>query len=224
MTHRLVEPPWRFSGFREEDFSVFAIRDRETRRREILERFHPELRALGRELAERLDSDGGRGLHVHLPRLDWPKGYQPFCTWVALSKLSHGYQAGSQLNLGVHADHVSARFAWDTAADAFGRFEFQCRIGGLGAVLERIAAEAGLVFRVYAPAPWPEGSRVVFRSDADWTGALDAARRQGNWFELGKRWEISEERRLITSPSLAGEVYRVFSAVLPLIDRAASPS
>lgn len=224
MTHRLVEPPWRFSGFRAEDFAVFAIRDRETRRREILDRFHPGLRVLAVELAERLDAEGERGLHVHLPRLDWPKGYQPFCTWAALSKLPHGYQAGPQLNLGIHADHVSARFAWDTAADAFGRFEFQCRIGGLGAALEAIASEAGLAFRVYASAPWPEGSRVVFRSDADWAGALDAARRQGNWFELGKRWELSEEPGLIASPSLAPEAYRVFSAVLPLIDRAASPS
>jgi hypothetical protein len=224
VTHRLVEPPWRFSGFRTEDFSVFAIRDRETRRREILERFHPELRVLAVELAERLDSEGGSGLHVHLPRLDWPKGYQPFCTWAALSRLAHGYQAGPQLNLGVHADHVSARFAWDTAADAFGRFEFRCRIGGLGAALETIASEEGLAFRVYGSAPWPEGSRVVFLSDADWAGALDAARRHGNWFELGKRWDLSGEGELIRSPALAAEAYRVFSALLPLIDRAASPS
>ena len=28
------------------------------------------------------------------------------CTWLALSREAHGYQAGPQLNVGVHADHV----------------------------------------------------------------------------------------------------------------------
>lgn len=221
MTNRLVEPPWRFDGFRTEDFSVFAIPDRESRRLAILDRFHPALKVMGEDLLEHLDPDGNRRLHAHLPRLDWPKGYQPFCTWLAISSLAHGYQAGPQLNVGIHAEHVSARLAWDTSADAFGRFEFQCRFGGLGEALRRLADESGLSFRVYSGVPWPEGSRVVFTSVTDWEGSLDEVHRRGNWWELGRRWDLQSESRVIQSRDLVRETAAVFSALTPAFDRAA---
>jgi hypothetical protein len=219
VTHRLVDPPWRFAGFRAEDFEAFAIPDRESRRQAILERFHPGLKILAEDLLEHLDLGDEPPLHAHLPRLDWPKGYQPFCTWLAMSRLPHGYQAGPQLNVGVHAGYVSARMAWDTAADAFGRFRFLCRYGGVGAELESVAETAGLAFRVYASAPWPEGSREIFASSRDWTGALDAAERHGNWWEIGRRWDLAEDRAVITSPALARAAAAVFTALLPAFGR-----
>lgn len=220
MTHRLVEPPWRFAGFRPDDFEVFAIGDRESRRQAIIDRFHPALKILAEDLLEHMDLEEDAPLHAHLPRLDWPKGYQPFCTWLAMSRLPHGYQADPQLNVGVHAGHVSARLAWDTTADAFGRFQFLCRFGGVGAVLENVAESAGLSFRVYASAPWPEGSREIFVSRRDWAGSLDAAHRDGNWWELGRRWDLVADRALIVSPGLALAVAEVLTALLPAFRRA----
>lgn len=219
MTHRLVEPPWRFTGFGTEDFEVFAIPDRESRRKAILQRFHPALKILAEDLLEHLDLEGEPPLHAHLPRLDWPKGYQPFCTWLAMSRLPHGYQAGPQLNVGVHAEYVSARLAWDTSADAFGRFQFLCRFGGVGPLLGESAAAAGLSFRVYASAPWPEGSREIFVSGEDWAGALDAAHHHGNWWELGRRWDRTTGHEVIHSPALGPAAAEVFSALLPLFGR-----
>lgn len=219
MTARLVEPPWRFRGFPEEGFRVFAVEDRESRRRAIVDAFHPGLRELSEDLLDRIDPERGAGLHAHLPRLDWPRGYQPFCTWLAISRLPHGYQAGPQLNVGVHAGFVAARYAWDTATDAFGRFEFQCRIGGVGDELHEIASRVGLAFRVYASAPWPEGSRVAFESPHDWQGALDEIRRHGNWFEVGKRWDLPASVDLVTGPALGPACHEVLSALYAVFER-----
>jgi hypothetical protein len=215
----LFQPAPRFEGFAPEAFRAFAIRDREERRREIIARFHPALGELAEDLLDRLNPLAAAELHPHLPRLDWPQGYQPFCTWLALSHLTQGYQSGPQLNLGVHPDHVAIRLAWDTQADAFGRFEFLCRHGGLGAELEGLAAEHGLTFRVYASAHWPAGSRLVFESATDWDGAFVEVKRRGIWFEIGVRHEFPEAIDLVTSPALGGEASRVFVALLPAYDR-----
>ena len=114
------------------------------------------------DLAGRLAAPEDAPLHVHLPRLDWPRGYEPFCTWLALSKESQGYQAGPQLNIGIHADHVAVRLGWDATADAFGRFEFLCRHAGLGNELREAANAADLAFRVYMALPWPDGSKTRY--------------------------------------------------------------
>ena len=200
---------------------MFSIEDREARREAILEAFHPALRDLGEDLRDGLahpDRDE-RPLHIHLPRLDWPRGYQPFCTWLALSRESHGYQAGAQLNVGVHADHVAARLAWDTSADGFGRFEFLCLRGHLSKELRDLAASARLSFRVYAAAPWPVGSRCVFESEDDIEGSFGASNRRGVWWELGRRWDLPEAAAVVHSPELGVETLRIFRAVLPTYDR-----
>jgi hypothetical protein len=185
-------------------------------RLEIPGRLHPALEALAEDLLDRLDSGSGLPWHRHLPRLDWPQGYQPFCTWLALSTLPHGYQAGPQLNVGVHRDHVAARLGWDVAADAFGRFEFRCRHAHLGEAFEQVARERGLAFRVYAAAAWPEGSRLVHRSDGDWKGAFDEAARRGVWWELGRRWEIPGDTVLVRAPELGRAILEVFEPLVPL--------
>lgn len=212
----LLPPPPRFPGLKREDFDVFALRDREPRRRAIIAAFHPQLQLLADDLLLRLNDAGPPEFHAHLPRLDWPKGYVPFCTWLALSPLPHGYQAGPQLNVGVHADHVAARLAWDTSADAFGRFEFRCRVGGLGDALAETAASTGLVFRVFAAAPWPEGSRCVFSSGTDWDASFAEVSRRGVWWELGRQWDLPESAALIASPAWSDAVAEVFLALLPL--------
>jgi hypothetical protein len=215
----LVPPPPKFPGFRREDFEVFAIRDREARRRAIIEAFHPGLKLLADDMLLLLNEFPGAGFHAHVPRLDWPKGYVPFCTWLALSRLPHGYQAGPQLNVGIHSDFVAARLAWDTAADAFGRFEFRCRVAHLGEALADAAASAGLTFRVYAAAPWPEGSHCVFSSETDWSEAFDEVKRRGVWWELGRRWELPASLELVGTPAWSGAVADVLTALRPLYER-----
>jgi len=214
----LLRPPPRFPGFRREDFDVFAVRDREERRRAILEAFHPGLRLLAEDLGPLLDEAGGAPFHVHLPRLDWPKGYVPFCTWLAFSRLPHGYQAAQQLNVGVHADYTAIRVAWDTAADAFGRFEFRCRVGGLGEAIAGLASTVGFAFRVYAAAPWPEGSRLTFESDTGWEGSFDEVARRGVWWEVGLRWNLPEALGLVTSSAWSDALADAAGALREIYD------
>ena len=221
MSDLLFEPPLRFTGLPAEGFRVFAIQDREERRRAIIDAFHPALHELGEDLLERLGPAAAAPLHVHLPRLDWPRGYQPFGTWLALSREVHGYQAGPQLNVGVHADHVAVRLGWDTAAATFGRFEFLARHGGIGEEMTRLAENESLRFRVYAAEPWPKGSRMVYESATDWASAFAEVSRRGVWFELGERREIPEELAWASSPALGNAACRILKGLLPLYDRLA---
>lgn len=218
------QPSPGFCGLPREGFGLFRIEDRNRRRRAIIDTFHPPLSALGQELIESLAPGASEPLHAHLPRLDWPRGYQPFCTWLALSRESHGYQAGPQLNVGVHEDHIALRLGWDAAADAFGRFEFLCRHGELRDELFRLAAEQELLFRVYAAAPWPRGSERVFESSTDLVGSFDETHRRGVWWELGRRLELPEAMGLVCSPELGHVTAGLFSALLPVLDRIAGTS
>jgi len=215
----------RFQGLPASGFGVFAIEDREARRQAIIDTFHPALKTLGEDLLDGLEPGEDERqtphnpLHAHLPRLDWPRGYQPFCTWLALSREVHGYQSGPQLNLGVHADHVAVRLGWDTGSDRFGRFEFLCRRGDLGDELKRVAAEERLHFRVYAAAAWPEGSHRVFESPDDLEASFREVTRRGVWWELGSRYEVPLALPLICSSGLGTETARIFRALLPVYDR-----
>ncbi len=219
----LFDPEPRFYGLPEEGFELFGIRDRDTRRLRILERIHPALERLGDDLVEVLNRRSGGSYHVHLPRLDWPKGYQPFCTWVAISHRTQGYQSGAQLNVGVHADHVSVRLGWDTSAAAFGRFEFLCRLGGLDRSLRQIAVEHGLHFRVYASEKWPVGSKLVFESQTDVARTFPEVHRRGVWWEIGRRYDLPVCRDIVTTPLLGREAAEVLSAVLPVYERVEAP-
>lgn len=218
----LFRPEPRFRGFPRDAFGVFDIPDRAERRRAILDRFHPPLQTLGEDLLARLRLPEGAVLHAHLPRLDWPANYQPFCTWLALSLEAHGYQAGPQLNVGVHRDHVAARLAWDTSAAAFGRFEFVCTFDDLGARIVETARERDLRVRVYASAPWPEGSRLVFESPDDLRGSFEEVKRRGVWWEVGARWDVGGPLDLVASPELSERTGDVFEALLPSFLRAAA--
>lgn len=210
----LFEAGGRFRGLDLDAFEVFDIPERERRRRAIVEGFHGALSALGEDLVDTL----GAPLHAHLPRLDWPKTYQPFCTWLALSRLAHGYQGEAQLNVGVHRDHVAARYAWDASADSFGRFEFRARHGGLGETLADLARALGLRFRVYAAAPWPEGSRLVYESESDWGEAFHETARRGVWWEVGARWDLPGSEAVVGTPELGREAARIFRELEPLLD------
>jgi uncharacterized protein YktB (UPF0637 family) len=48
----LFPPTPKFPGLRREDFDVFAIREREPRRRAIIEAFHPALKLLADDLLD----------------------------------------------------------------------------------------------------------------------------------------------------------------------------
>lgn len=215
----LFRPAPRFGGLPAEAFGAFSIQDRDERRREIVAGFHPALKLLGEDLLALLSPLTPAPLHAHVPRLDWPQGYQPFCTWLAISHEGHGYQSAAQLNVGIHADHVAMRLGWDTQADAFGRFEFLCRHGGLGEALAATAGAHGFAFRVYAAAPWPAGSRRVFESASDWAGTFPEVRRRGVWWELGARHEWPADEEKLAGSRLEDEAVRVFVALLPHLDR-----
>ena len=133
----LFKPSARFEGLPREGFTVFELRNDGERRREIQATIHPALELLAEDLLARLNARATEPLRHHVPRLDWPRGYRPFCTWLALSRAAQGYQSGAQLNVGVHRDHVSVRLGWDTSADLFGRFEFFSRHGQIGEEIGR---------------------------------------------------------------------------------------
>jgi hypothetical protein len=215
----LFEPTPQFEGLPEESFRLFSIEDREARRRAILETIHPELTKLGEDLIVRLSPRSTHELHAHLPRLDWPRGYQPFCTWLALSRETHGYQAGPQLNVGVHPGFVAVRLGWDTSAVAFGRFEFLCRVGHLDEELLELARSRELDFRVFAAASWPEGSQVVCETRTDLARTFDEVGRRGVWWEVGRHYPLPDSRSVVCSPELGREAERIFEFLLPVHDR-----
>ncbi|MCP3980904.1 MAG: DUF1054 family protein [bacterium] len=213
-----------FQGLPREGFDLFAIPNRDRRRSEILKKIHPTLKILARVLVQRLSEDGGLQLHASLPQLNWPRDYQPFCTWLALSSLPQGYQAGPQINLGVHADHVGVRLGWDTSADAFGRFEFLCLHGGLGAELAPLAGEIDGQIRVYAAAAWPEGSKLVFETRDDFAASFREVERRGVWWEIGRRFELPAEMDRVCSPGFLEDVCQIFGAISPFYSRVAGRS
>lgn len=212
----LFRPEGAFRGLPRDGFRVFSIRERGERRRAIIDTFHPELETLGEDLLNVLNPESEKALHSHLPRLDWPRDYQPFCTWLALSHETQGYQSGPQLNVGVHADHVAIRLGWDVASAAFGRFEFLCQLGGLGHELRRIAGDSGLKFRIYGSAPWPRGSVLLYETPDDVNGSFDELARHGVWWELGRRHEVPADLDHICSAELGAEAVEIFSALLPV--------
>ena len=228
MPDRLFQPPSRFQGLPAGGFKVFSIPDRDERRRAIIDTFHPHLQTLAEDLIDALGPHAAAPLLAHLPRLDWPRNYQPFCTWLALSREAQGYQHGPQLNVGVHPDHIAIRLGWDTQAATFGRFEFLCRHGGIGSDLASLATEHGLRFAVFAAAPWPQGSIRVFESATDWEAAFAEVARRGVWFELGIHRELPATIEWAASPDMGTEALRVFDALLQMYDRlagsAAAPS
>jgi hypothetical protein len=215
----LFEQAPKFRGLPEEGFDTFSVADRTARRRAIIQTIHPALSDLGEDLLAALSPRAVEPLHAHLPRLDWPRDYQPFATWLALSRQAQGYQSGPQLNLGVHADHVTARLGWDTSSDFFGRFEFLARHGEIGESLLDLAAEEDLLFRVYAAAPWPQGSRCVVETPHDLRLVFAEARERGVWWELGKRYGLPGAKSLVCSAEFGREVGRVLGALLPSYDR-----
>ncbi|MBZ5638387.1 MAG: DUF1054 family protein [Acidobacteriia bacterium] len=215
----LFRPAPRFDGLPAGAFEAFSIRDRDARRRAIVAGFHPALKLLGEDLLEILAPLTASPLYAHFPRLDWPAGYQPFCTWLAISHAAHGYQSAPQLNVGVHRDHLAVRLGWDTDASGFGRFEFLCWHGGVGAALADAAREHDLAFRVYAAAAWPEGSRRVFESASDWAGSFAEVRRRGVWWELGARYDLPQAEEKVGGSRLLDEAARVFGALLAHLDR-----
>lgn len=221
----LFEQPPKFEGLPESGFDAFAVEHHVLRRRAIIDAFHPPLKRLGEDVIERIEPPGedprdqAAPLHIHLPRLDWPRGYQPFCTWLALSREPHGYQAGPQLNVGVHASYVAVRLGWDISSDRFGRFEFLCRRGDLGDALREAAERLELCFRVYATAPLPQGSRCVYRSDRDIEGSFRQLEHGGVWWELGHRYDLPGAAAVVCTPRLIDEATRIFGGLLPLYDR-----
>jgi Protein of unknown function (DUF1054) len=216
--------PFRFPGFDPEDFETFRVPDRHLRREEILRVVHPKLQALGEDILSHFRKRGIEGLHPHLPHLNWPPGYQPFCTWLAFSTQPHRYQQLAQLNVGVHEPFVSVRLGFDTAGEGFGRFLFLMSHGDLPQVLARVAVPAGLRCRVYRRAPWPEGSRAVFDSGDDFLrGALAAEREGGNWFEVGRIFTRRDNGKELAEPEFAAAAAEILLTLYPVFRRLAGP-
>lgn len=216
----LFDAQQRFTGLPRESFELFSIRTDAERRRAIVEQIHPSLELLAGDLLTPLNERASKPLHAHLPRLDWPRGYRPFCTWLALSRESHGYQSGAQLNVGVHAEHVSVRMGWDGSADAFGRFEFLARHGELGRELAALVEAPEIRYRVFASAPWPTGSRCIHES-ADLPASFDRLRQAGVWWEVGRRYDLPAALEHLCSPAFGADVLTLFGRMLPVYEHVA---
>jgi hypothetical protein len=215
---------FRFPGFAPEDFACFLVPDHHRRREEILRILHPKLALLGEELLADFRRRGIEGLHAHLPQLNWPPGYHPFCTWLALSAQPHRYQQLAQLNVGVHEPYVSVRLGFDTAGESFGRFLFLMSHGDLSQVLSRVAVPAGLRCRVYRKAPWPEGSRAIFDSGDDFLRGVRAAEREGgNWFEVGKIFSRRDHGEELAKSEFATVAAGILMTLYPVFRRLAGP-
>jgi hypothetical protein len=219
-----VATRYRFPGFAPEDFRVFHIPDRADRRQEILRVFHPKLAALGEDILADFRRRGIEGLHPHLPHLNWPPGYQPFCTWLALSTQPHRYQDMAQLNVGVHEPFVSVRLGFDTSGSAFGRFLFLMTHGDLPATLERVVVPAGLRCRVYRRVPWPEGSRALFDTGHDFLQGIRAAEEgKADWLEIGKVLTRESAGEELARPEFAATATSVLLTLYPVFRRLAGP-
>lgn len=215
---------FRFPGFTPDDFRLFLIRDRARRREEILRQIHPKLSAMSEDILSDFRKRGIEGLHPHLPHLNWPPGYQPFCTWLALSSQPHRYQDLAQLNVGVHEPFVAVRLGFDTSGFAFGRLLFLISHGDLKETLERIAVPAGLRCRVYKSAPWPEGSRAIFDSGDDFLQGARAAEREGaHWFEIGKTFTRADSEALLSRPEFSAVAAQTLLTLYPAFRRLAGP-
>jgi uncharacterized protein DUF1054 len=215
---------FRFPGFSSEDFSVFSLADRAQRREAIIRLVHPKLAALGEDILADFRKRGIEGLHPHLPHLNWPPGYEPFCTWLALSTQSHRYQDLAQLNVGVHQPFVAVRLGFDTSGFAFGRLLFLMSHGDMKEVFARIAVPAGLRCRVYRRVPWPEGSRAVFDSGEDFLEGVRIAEKEGaHWFEVGRVFSREEHGQLLASPEFAGAATQILLTLYPIFRRLAGP-
>ena len=211
----------RFEGLPLTRLDIFEIPDVDLRRQAIIDVFHPPLLLLGHDLVPRLEPLAETELHVFQPRLNWPKSYKPFCTWMAISREKQGYQACGQLNVGVHRDYVAVRLGWDASVPSYGRFQFLCRYRGIGDLLRSTAEERDLQFRVYAAAPWPLGSELVYVSKSDLDGAFADVRRHGVWFEIGRRYDLPLHQGLVSSPEFGDQVAEVFESLMPVYLRAA---
>ena len=77
------------------------------------------------------------------------------------------------------------------------------------------------MFRVFASAPWPQGSSCVFSSAEDLGGSFDEVARRGVWWELGRRHALPDELSFVASPELGREAAAVFEALLPVYERIA---
>jgi len=215
---------FRFPGYTPDDFSLFQIRERGARREEIIRRIHPKLSAMSDDILADFRKRGIEGLHPHLPQLNWPPGYQPFCTWLALSSQPHRYQDLAQLNVGVHEPFVAVRLGFDTSGFAFGRLLFLMSHGDLKETLERIAVRAGLRCRVYRAAPWPEGSRAIFDSGEDFLQAVQVAENEGaQWLEIGKTFTRADAGELLARPEFSGIAAQILLTLYPAFRRLAGP-
>jgi uncharacterized protein DUF1054 len=216
--------PFRFPGFTQEDFTVFQIPERARRREEIIRLIHPKLGALGEDILADFRKRGIEGLHPHLPHLNWPPSYQPFCTWLALSTQSHRYQDLAQLNVGVHTPFVAVRLGFDTSGFAFGRLLFLMSHGDLKEVLTRIAVPAGLRCRVYRRVSWPEGARALYDSGDDFLKGVQIAEKEGaHWFEVGRIFPRESSEEILSSPEFAAAAAQILLTLYPLFRRLAGP-
>jgi hypothetical protein len=149
VSNSLFRPAARFQGLPASGFAAFDVRDRDARRQAIIDAFHPALKLLGEDLVEDL---GEPALHPPLPRLGWPKGYQPFFTWLALSRQAHALPGSRAAQRRRAPRPRGLRLGWDASADSFGRFEFLSRTPTWARRWPRWRPRRGFLFRVYAAA------------------------------------------------------------------------
>ncbi|MDN4073594.1 YktB family protein [Fictibacillus terranigra] len=100
-----------FSGFKKNDFSVFAIEGLEPRMEKLIERVRPKLEDLGGHFASELSALTGEEMFYHVAKHARRTVNPPKDTWVAFSSSKRGYKKLPHFQIGLFETHVFIWFA-----------------------------------------------------------------------------------------------------------------
>lgn len=100
-----------FTGFTNEDFSVFEIDGLEPRMNALIATVRPKLHQLGDQLSEYLSKQCGEQMFPHVAKHARRTINPPNDTWVAYANNKRGYKAYPHFQIGLWSTHVFVQFA-----------------------------------------------------------------------------------------------------------------
>lgn len=100
-----------FTGWTEEDFSVFEIEGLEPRMEALKTRVRPKFEAIGGELAPDLSAHFGEELFVHVAKHARRKTNPPNDSWVSFAANPRGYKMMPHFQVGLWSTHAFIQFA-----------------------------------------------------------------------------------------------------------------
>ena len=177
----------------------------------IRDRLHPRLRALGQELAARLESRTGVELRCQLRSGRWHRN--PWATWVSVVAAAETERSDPnrpRLSVFMDGDEVIAGYCQSIWRK---RWREVVRRKGLAEVIDEVAKKGRLKIGI---AHWEEGVRrtIQYRSGKR---ALEAAAELGqDFFVVGRTYLWPDKEPLVCSARFLEEVDAVFAAAWPV--------